>query len=127
MPMLVAASQAQPANKGRFANETEALDWLVGRLVETLDPAAVWLFGSRARGGARPDSDFDLLVVAKPGGAFGSEDYDLVYQPTCGSGIGCDVVPCSMEDFIEASNVKTSFVRAVLNEGRCLYETPGAH
>ena len=32
-------------------------------------PGRVLLFGSRARGDARPDSDFDLLVVMPPGQA----------------------------------------------------------
>lgn len=41
-------------------------DWLpaiVGRIVGLVDPVRIILFGSRARGDARPDSDFDLLVV----------------------------------------------------------------
>ena len=33
------------------------------RIVEAAHPAAIWLFGSRARGTQRPDSDVDLLVV----------------------------------------------------------------
>ena len=44
-----------------------ALDlWLpqiVGRLVRAMDPVRIQLFGSRARGDQRPDSDYDLLVV----------------------------------------------------------------
>ena len=30
---------------------------------ETLSPTQIWLFGSRARGDHRPDSDWDLLAV----------------------------------------------------------------
>ena len=33
------------------------------RLVEALSPRRVILFGSRARGTATPDSDYDILVV----------------------------------------------------------------
>jgi predicted nucleotidyltransferase len=36
---------------------------LLDGILRRLAPAEVWLFGSRARGDARPDSDFDLLVV----------------------------------------------------------------
>ena len=38
----------------------------VKRYVLELDPQAeVWLFGSRARGDARPDSDWDFLVLTE--------------------------------------------------------------
>ncbi|AQG81722.1 nucleotidyltransferase domain-containing protein [Spirosoma montaniterrae] len=38
----------------------------VKRSVLEIDPQAeVWLFGSRARGDARPDSDWDFLVLTE--------------------------------------------------------------
>lgn len=36
---------------------------IVGRIVRLVDPTRIILFGSRARGTARPGSDYDLLVV----------------------------------------------------------------
>ncbi len=39
------------------------LQILLDRLIPALKPEAIYLFGSRARGDARPDSDYDLLVV----------------------------------------------------------------
>ena len=36
---------------------------VIDRIVEVLAPEQIWLFGSRARGTAGPDSDWDLLVV----------------------------------------------------------------
>jgi uncharacterized protein len=35
----------------------------IERIVEVLHPEQIWLFGSRARGTAGPESDWDLLVV----------------------------------------------------------------
>jgi hypothetical protein len=109
-------------NKGVFADEGQALSEIVRRLVDVLDPESIWLFGSRAKGKARPDSDFDLLLVAKSGGGFGSSDYDRVYEPVVGLGVGCDIVPCSCEDFEEASSIKTSLIAQVIAEGRRLYD-----
>lgn len=36
---------------------------LLTRMREVLSPTQIWLFGSRARGDHRPDSDWDLLAV----------------------------------------------------------------
>ncbi len=38
---------------------------IVGRIVRLVDPVKIVLFGSRARGDAREDSDYDLLVVVE--------------------------------------------------------------
>lgn len=39
------------------------LPQLVARIVEVLQPVQIWLFGSRARGEASADSDWDFMVV----------------------------------------------------------------
>jgi predicted nucleotidyltransferase len=115
-------ARALRPNFGGRASENEALAAVVARLAEDVDPQTVWLFGSRARGEARPDSDFDLLVVGKPGGALSSDDYEKVDRAINGLGIGCDLVPCSAEDFRDAAALQTSFVAQVLAEARCVYE-----
>lgn len=108
-------------NIGHFLSEEAALAALVEKLVESLDPYAIWLFGSRARGSHRPDSDYDLLVVAKPGQAW-ADHYEQAYMATSGTGIGCDIVPVGKADFDEAASLHTSFVATVVDEGRKLYE-----
>lgn len=45
------------------ASDTK-LNTLIERLVAALDPDKLVLFGSHARGDARPDSDVDLMVIA---------------------------------------------------------------
>src|SRR5688500_4449672 len=45
--------------------EGALLDEIVRRLTEALAPERIYLFGSRARGDAGPDSDYDLLVVVR--------------------------------------------------------------
>jgi uncharacterized protein len=116
----LAQRQVKP-NYGSYMSEQEALDALVSRLVAALDPQMIWLFGSRARGDARPDSDFDLLVVAKADGADWAEDYENVYAPTMGSGIGTDVVPCDLEVYEASLGLRTSFVGRIVDEGRMVF------
>jgi uncharacterized protein len=36
---------------------------MIARIVEVLHPEQVWLFGSRARGDARVDSDWDFMAI----------------------------------------------------------------
>ena len=56
--------QSAAVNKQHDTSEHgEQLDTAVRRLVAALRPERIYLFGSRARGDADQDSDFDLLVV----------------------------------------------------------------
>lgn len=118
---MSARAQAPRPNLGRFETEEQALVCLVGSLVTQLDPQEIWLFGSRGRCTARPDSDFDLLVVARPGQDW-ADDYERAYKATRDTGIGCDIVPMSKEEFDEAATLHTSFVALIRDEGRRLYE-----
>ena len=36
---------------------------IVRRLAEAYKPLSIYLFGSKARGDAEPDSDYDLMVI----------------------------------------------------------------
>lgn len=45
--------------------QDEVLHEIVGRLASRFRPSKVFLFGSRATGNARPDSDYDLFLVVK--------------------------------------------------------------
>ena len=45
---------------------TSAMETAVARLRATFDPEEIILFGSRAYGAPRPDSDMDLLIILRP-------------------------------------------------------------
>lgn len=48
----------------------------IRRIVDELHPLEIWLFGSRAKGTPRPDSDWDLMAVLPDTAR--EEDLDLV-------------------------------------------------
>ena len=45
------------------------LQEIAKRVIETFDPQKIILFGSRAKGTPRPDSDIDLLVIMQAEGS----------------------------------------------------------
>ena len=111
-----------PTNRGDFDSEQAALQAVVGRLVDRLDPEAIYLFGSRARGDARADSDFDLLVVMRSDQGDAAYDFDRAYEPLLGLGVGCDVIPCPKDEFERERELPTSLCHKVYHTGRMLYE-----
>jgi predicted nucleotidyltransferase len=44
-------------------DDPEELDRMVRQVVAKADPVAIYLFGSRARGDADKESDYDLMIV----------------------------------------------------------------
>jgi uncharacterized protein len=111
-----------PANYGPYGTEEAALQAIVERLVRGLDPRAVYLFGSRAEGRARPDSDFDLVVVLDDDVADDHASYEGAYAPLCGSQVGCDVVPCRASEFGEVLHDPTNPWYLAWTSARKLYE-----
>ena len=53
----------ESAHAGPQAVQDEWLPAIVGRVVRATDPVRIVLFGARARGEGRLDSDYELLVV----------------------------------------------------------------
>ena len=109
-------------NRGPFASEDQALGEVVERLVSALDPQEIWLFGSRAEGRHAPDSDFDLLIVTKVEDGQAGFDFDAVYAPIRGLGVGCDVIPCRADEFDEERSDPTSSCWLVTHTGKKLYD-----
>jgi uncharacterized protein len=91
----------------------------VNRLVQGLHPRVIILFGSRARGTNRSESDYDLLVISDR-----LLDYDQVYQPVAGRGLHCDVVPCTVDAWKQANLDAGGVLRDALDEGILLYGEP---
>ena len=116
-------SLCQPPERpvGPFRSEAAALAFLRDRLVSVLRPRMIWLFGSRARGDAREDSDFDLLVVLPDGLPPAAYSHAVVAEPLVACGLAYDVVPCRWSAFIEAQEGKHDLVAQAVREGRLLY------
>src|SRR5512139_3581548 len=102
---------------------TEVLEQITRRVVEGFHPQRLILFGSRARGDERRESDIDLLIVA-PSDQPRWQRVAPVYRALAGLGVPKDIVWWTPEEIAEWRNVKTHFINTVLREGIVLYEKP---
>jgi predicted nucleotidyltransferase len=95
---------------------------LIERIVARLGPEEIWLFGSRAEGRARPDSDYDLLAVLSDDAPEAALDLMKAWELTCGLGIPADLVPCTRSDFEDDKDEVGTLARAAYHRGRRIYE-----
>ena len=70
---------------------------MVRRIVKTVNPLQIILFGSHARGTAGPDSDVDLLVVMPVSGSKRKKEVEL-HRALAGVGLPKDVIVTTPED-----------------------------
>ena len=106
-------------------------DALIGKMVQAIvdevDPEQVILFGSRARGDERENSDVDLVVVeAEPFGPERSRHKELVrlYHALAGFHVPADVLVFSHEDIDYWRDSFNHVLARALREGKVLYERP---
>ena len=104
----------------------EAIREVVSRLVEHYQPERVYLFGSSARGDARPDSDLDFLVVLREGAPSNQLFDGSVHQRLWNIPLSVDVVPLRRKTFEERSSWRMSLPAIALREGRLEYAAPTA-
>ena len=97
-----------------------AIDRMVERIVAKFQPQQVILFGSRARGDARADSDVDLLVVMDfEGTAFNKGlEIHLALQDIR---VPKDIVVTKPENFAWRKDVVGTIERPAAREGKVLY------
>lgn len=94
---------------------------IVRRLVAALHPQRIYLFGSRARGDHRADSDYDMLVVVQ---ALADRPYTLerrAYEALRSAKAPVDIVVMTADRFDRRQVVKASLPATIGREGRLLY------
>ena len=94
---------------------------MVRRLVTELRPERIYLFGSRARGDAHPDSDYDLLLVVRERLGPGREMEQRANAALRGLDVPIDVVILTTEYFDWMLPATASLAATVEREGRVLY------
>ena len=104
-----------------MSSQAEITAEITRRIVEGFHPQRIVLFGSRARGDARADSDYDVLIVAP-------SDQDIhqrlvpVYSALRGLGIAKDILWFTPEEVTDWQDVRPHVISRALREGKILYE-----
>lgn len=91
------------------------------RIVRDYDPVKIILFGSHARGEARPESDIDLLVVLPEGANKRRAAVDIRCVLT-DLPVPKDIVVTTPEEIARREDLVGTVLRPALREGKVLYE-----
>ena len=117
--------QKDPTTKGMVPVTDALLDQMVQAIVAEVDPEQVILFGSRARGDAREDSDVDLVVVeTEPFGKTRSRRLEAarVYEAVAGFDALTDILIYSRDEVDHWRDSVNHVLARALREGTVLYE-----
>ncbi|MFM2045189.1 MAG: hypothetical protein RLY86_3765 [Pseudomonadota bacterium] len=96
------------------------LQLIVDRIVKAYDPERIYLFGSRARGDARPDSDYDLLMILPDDIGRTIHPFEL-YDAVKGLGVSVELIPATRTGFDSAKEYVGNLSHEAYTHGRLLY------
>ncbi len=99
------------------------IEEIVRKIAEAFQPRRIVMFGSRARGDTRPDSDLDLMVEMETDdppaqrvwaidGLFGLRRWAM------------DLVVYTPQEVKQQRQYRNSLIRVIESEGKVLYEQP---
>ncbi len=96
---------------------------LLALIEERCRPVAVWLFGSRAKGTAGPESDWDLLVVLPDSVPFEQQDevIDAIGLRSL-SQVDADILSCGESDFRTATDIPNTLAYEIARTGFPVHE-----
>jgi predicted nucleotidyltransferase len=101
--------------------EDPVLAEIVSRLVGIYRPERIYLFGSRARGAARRDSDYDLMLVMPDETPPARLRSAAAYTALWGMRASVDVLVWTRTAFDERLHLRASLPSTVAREGRLIY------
>ena len=89
---------------------------IVRKIADHINPVKIFLFGSRARGDARPDSDYDLVVIydgEKPKHELKYDIYRLFKHPD----FSMDVCVLTSVELEKQKHIATTLAREITENG----------
>lgn len=99
----------------------QQIDELINRIVDSIHPQKIVLFGSYANGTATDDSDLDLLILKETDLRMNHRAREIL-RLTRGMKIPVDIVVYTQNEIEKWRDTPNSFVSEVLKNGKILYE-----
>ncbi|HEV7558202.1 MAG TPA: nucleotidyltransferase domain-containing protein [Kofleriaceae bacterium] len=103
------------------ALDVRAIEQLMARIVEEFRPLEVRLIGSRARGDADADSDWDLFVIV-PDDLMAADDIFAGYRLKRETRTRADVILCPISEFSEDRETPNTLAYEAAHHGVTVYE-----
>ncbi len=97
------------------------LDEIIRRLVEAFQPERIYLFGSKARGEAGPDSDYDLMVIVREAHEPGYRLAQQAHRALWGIPTAADILVWTQNYFDSRLPLRASLSSTIIREGKLLY------
>ena len=89
-------------------------------IVKSTHPKKIYLFGSHAKGTARPESDLDLLIIADMPGPKNKRNL-AVRRLFPNRDFSLDVFVYHEDEFNEEVDIANTLATAVVREGKLIY------
>lgn len=101
--------------------DKKVLDQIIDKILQVITPDKIILFGSQARGDAKKDSDYDILIIKDS-----IEDQRTtlrnLYRQMIGLEVGIDIILKTSKDVEKSKSMFVSVTKEALNEGIIIYE-----
>ena len=123
MPVVEAPTRPSVRALHILPVDIEPIQPILARVIDRWHPLQIWLFGSRARGESRPDSDWDLLAIVPdcPEPA----DFDdpmTIWRVKRQPDVSSDLVVYRTSDFEADRTVPNTLAYSTNFDGVLLYE-----
>lgn len=106
-------------SENRIPDKT-LLNAITERIVATVQPRRIVLFGSAAEGRMGPDSDIDLLIIM-PDGVHRRNTARVIYRKLSGMGFSKDIIVVTENDILKNRDNPSLVIHPALKHGKELY------
>jgi len=107
--------------RGNLQVGDPVLSEILHRLVQAFQPERIYLFGSKARSDAGPDSDYDLMIVVPDDVPPERRQSRRAYQALRGTRAAADILVWTREAFDSRLHLPSSLPATIVREGKLLY------